>query len=481
MMTVPRLHGAALARVALSIDDDDAALAVRRSLTARGLTCQIATPREAIDTGVAVIALAPSTPPTPQTAAELGPVCRASAVAGHPVVLLAAFPRVSGQRGRERTAALAYLRCHGAVVCADPDVWLETIALLACYGAPAGPAVAIVAAPGSLLAASAVSLANDAAAGGHRFPGVTADAGSMQPADVALVDRSLLDAATPDRVGRALVVPVIGRSDTADGSDIAGEPSDGRVPLIGLRAAIGAAAAAGDHGARLAAGRGPADGPSDIEVDTERLERQLERVSNIAGDHETKVMLAAYGIPITRQAVATTPSAASRLAKRAGYPVEMKPWGPDVPTERDGCPVERGITTAAEVRRAYGSLSKQIGDAAGMIVRETPADGRAVWAEIAPIGRIGLMVVAEVEGGLDPLAAVAPLRRFDAMSIARHLAATRQTDDPPDLDALADILVRASYFVADHAASIKSLELGHITVAPAGQKTCVVDARAVLK
>jgi hypothetical protein len=272
-----------------------------------------------------------------------------------------------------------------------------------------------------------------------------------------------------------MVVPVVGRADADIDSD------DARLPLIGLRAAIGAAAVAGDHAERLAAGLGPEDGPADVDIDPERIERQLERVSDVAGDHETKVLLAAYGVPITRQAVATTPSAASRLAKRAGYPVEMKPWGPDVPTERDGCPVESGIGTAAEVRRAYAALGKRIGDAAGMIVRETPARGRAVWAEVAVVGRLGLMVVAELSGAPDPVAAVAPLRRIDALAIAKGIAATRQGDERPDHGALADVLVRASRLVADHPDAIKSLELARITVATEGDKTCVVDARTVLK
>lgn len=471
---MPRLRGAEAARVALSVDDELAAEAVTRSLTARGLTCRVATPREAADSGVSVIAHAPSAPPTPQSAAELGPLCRASAEAGHPVVILAAFARASGKRGRDRTAALAYLRCHGAVVCTDPDVWLETVALLACYGAPAGPATAVVAAPGSLLAASAVALANEATAVGHRFPGISADADSAEPADIALVDRTLIDASTPDRVGRAMVVPVVARADAS------GASTDDRVPLIGLRAAIGAAAAAGDHAERLAAGLGPDDGPPDFEREAERVDRQLDRVADVAGDHESKVLLAAYGVPITRQAVATTPSAASRLAKRAGYPVEMKPWGPDVPTERDGCPVERDITTAAEVRRAYAALSKRIGDAAGMIVRETPPPGRSVWAEISVVGRLGLMVIAELSGAPDPVAAVAPLRRVDALAIAKGISATRRGDERPDHDSLADLLVRASRLVADYPDAIKSIELARITVASEGDKTCVVDARTVL-
>ena len=44
-------------------------------------------------------------------------------------------------RPLERAPALAYLRAPGAILCADPNVWLETLALVSSYGMPAGPRV----------------------------------------------------------------------------------------------------------------------------------------------------------------------------------------------------------------------------------------------------------------------------------------------------------------------------------------------------
>src|SRR5206468_12379337 len=127
---------------------------------------------------------------------------------------------------------------------------------------------------------------------------------------------------------------------------------------IGVRGALAAVIACGRASERAAAGVGPAPAAAreSLEIDDERAARQLGKVAldeARIGDHEAKVLLAAYGVPITRQAVATTPSAAIRIAKKAGYPVELKPWGPDVATERGGCPVEKNVMTAAEVRRAF--------------------------------------------------------------------------------------------------------------------------------
>jgi hypothetical protein len=415
-------------------------------------------------------------------------------------VILAAFARATGKAALHRAAALAYLRASGAIVCADPDVWLEVIALLAGYGLPAGPRVAIVAPDGSWLAASAATLANEAAALGTRFPEVTASAveGAAAPdgddgdggaVDVVLADRAMIHPRTPTRIGRALIVPAVARAELL--------VDDGAVALVGLRAALGAITAAGRSAQRCRAGLGAepvhggggvdgdnADGDGDgdgdavIRGDLDRFRRQIEKLGQRAGDHEAKVLLSCYDIPVTRQAVATTPSAATRVAKKAGYPVEVKPWGPDLPSEDDGCPVVRGIETAAQVRRAAARVAKRAGLPIGhpVIVRETPPAGRAVAARVAPIGALGWMVVVQIPGVPDPLAAPAPLRPIDAAALAARLESTRAGDAAPDRDALADVLRRASHLAVRHADVIAALDLHRIVVAADGDGAVVVDA-----
>src|SRR5438132_1394002 len=131
----------------------------------------------------------------------------------------------------------------------------------------------------------------------------------------------------------------------------------------------------------VALGPAPRTASAELSIDRDKLERQLGKLAaGRIGDHETKVLLSAYGVPITRQAVATTPSAAVKLARRAGYPVELKPWGHDLPSEPAGCPVERSVTSDAMVRAAFATVlaaaGRPPGDAAGVIIRETPPPGR---------------------------------------------------------------------------------------------------------
>jgi hypothetical protein len=157
--------------------------------------------------------------------------------------------------------------------------------------------------------------------------------------------------------------------------------------------------------------------------------------------------LSAYGVPITRQAVATTPSAAVKLARRAGYPVEIKPFGHDLPSEPAGCPVERNLTSDAMVRAAFTTVlvaaGRAPGDATGVIIRETPPHGRELSVAFLELPSLGWTVVLDTAGTGQLAAAPAPLRLIDASRSppGRGLARRRPRSDRTGL---ANLLRRAS-------------------------------------
>lgn len=461
-------------RVAI-LADGELATAAARALAVRGIGAAIVDESRALAelAGGAVLGWALRESPDPARAARLAGACASGARGNRPLVLLVPPPSADALRGDgaiERAAALAHLRASGGAVVHDPDVWIEAMALIALFGAPRGPRAALVAGEGSLLAAQADAVVADAEAIGARAAELAAD--PTAPTDAVLHDPGL----APSRGTTALPIPVVPRPEVWDG----GAPA-----LFGLRAALAAVLAVGRAAERAGIGLGPAakDARAELAIDGERLRRQLDKIGpwdKRVGDHETKVLLAAYGVPVTRQAVAETPSAAIRIAKRAGFPVEIKPWSPDTPSERLGCPVERGIATAADVRRAIAAVIGPGGEAEGspVIVRETPPTGREVSAWFAKLGALGWTCVLDVPGAAGPTAAPAPLRAVDAITLAHHLASTRSGDPEPDRLALANLLRRASHLAVDHDDRIERLELGRIVVG--GTRTVVVDASIVL-
>jgi len=437
------------------------------TLLARGIEARVGDEPHPDD----VVAWALDAPPSGAAAVELAQICTRAASAGRPVCLLSPAPRGTGRAAIERAAALSYLRAHGAAIAHDVDAWLEAVVLLVKFGVPTGPHAAVIAPPGSWLEAQALAIAADAELLGTRPP-VIGD-GTTERTDVVLYDPAL---GPPPARTPGLHVPVLPRA------ELATELRDTDA-LYTARAALGAVAVLGRAARRIEIGLGPAPrtASAELNIDHERLNRQLSRLPDgRVGDHETKVLLASYEVPITRQAVATTPSAAVKLARRAGYPVEIKPWGDDVPTETAGCPVERGITSDALVRKAFATVltaaNKLDQEGAAVIVRETPPQGREVSVSLLELPALGWTVVLDARGAGQIAAAPAPLRLEDAQALAAQLVASRAGDPEPDRTGLANLLRRASHLVVDLSPRMTRLELVRVVIGGRGARTLVVDA-----
>lgn len=409
-----------------------------------------------------VVAWALDAPPGTAATVELAQLCARAATAGRPICLLAPPPKGTGRAAAERAAALAYLRAHGAALAHDVDAWLEATVALVRFGLPKGPRAAIVAPPGSWLEAQAHALVAEAEALGLRAPRL----------DPAGTDAVLFDPALGAPPTEPLAIPVAARP------ELAGEGP----ALYGARAALAAIDVLGHAAERIDVGIGPAPqkASAELQIEQDKLDRNLAKLvaGTRVGDHETKLLLSSYGVAVTRQVVATTPSAAVNGARRVGFPVEIKPWGPDAPTERDGCPVERGITSDAMVRRGYAAVlaaSGKPGEGA-VIVREVPPMGRDLQVSFLRVPHLGWTVVVDAPGAPHVAAAPAPLRLLDAQRLAAALVASRAGDPEPDRAGLANLLRRASHLVVDLGDRVSKLELPRVIVGGRGSRSVVADA-----
>jgi acyl-CoA synthetase (NDP forming) len=74
-------------------------------------------------------------------------------------------------------------------------------------------------------------------------------------------------------------------------------------------------------------------------------------------EHESKELLASYGIPVTREEVVTSASAAVRAASAIGLPVAMKASSAAIAHKSDRGLVQLGLESATAVRHAYAELA----------------------------------------------------------------------------------------------------------------------------
>ena len=74
---------------------------------------------------------------------------------------------------------------------------------------------------------------------------------------------------------------------------------------------------------------------------------------------ESKQILAAAGLPVTREGLARSPAEAVRIAAEIGGPVALKIQSPDIPHKSDIGGVHLGAVTPAEVESAARQVLRE--------------------------------------------------------------------------------------------------------------------------
>lgn len=193
-------------------------------------------------------------------------------------------------------------------------------------------------------------------------------------------------------------------------------PTAGSVPILEIDPTSPARASA--LLAALAARLAPPPVPIPrVRADRVRAQAILDEIGENLGDHDAKRVLHIYGVRVSRQAPASSPTAALRVAQQLGWPVDVLiAPDPAAASSRSAgvraAAVRRAANTA-DLKRAAGVLLEQ---ATFVLVREAfPARPRAVLA-------------VRHEGKLGPVArihderALLPLDRADAIHLARSAA-----------------------------------------------------------
>ncbi len=92
------------------------------------------------------------------------------------------------------------------------------------------------------------------------------------------------------------------------------------------------------------------------------LEKTLKAANGAAALDEvaSKQLLKAYGIPISKEAVAQTAAEAVNIAKTIGFPVVAKVVSPDILHKSDIGGVVLNLATAAEVKKAFNDITARV-------------------------------------------------------------------------------------------------------------------------
>ena len=207
-------------------------------------------------------------------------------------------------------------------------------------------------------------------------------------------------------------------------------------------------------------------------------------------EHASKELVARYGIPVAREALAADPDAAARAADALGFPVVVKLCGDAIAhkTERDL--VRLGVADAASVRAAAAELlglARPEDGAVEVLVAEQVRGRRELIAGLVRDPQFGLCVVLGL-GGIfteaigDVVFAAAPLTLAEARRMVgglrtRALLEAFRGEPAVDRDALARVLVGLGTLATERP-DVQSVDLNPLVVR--GGTPIAVDALVVL-
>jgi len=221
----------------------------------------------------------------------------------------------------------------------------------------------------------------------------------------------------------------------------------------------------------------------------------LDLVSGTMTERASKAALAAYGIRVTREALATDLAGAEAAAAQIGYPVALKIESPDIPHKTEAGVVRLNIHNASDLRHAYDEITGAAGRVqpapriAGVLVAEMVKPGLeiVIGASIDPqfgplitVGLGGVLVelLRDVQVGLAPVTQAEARHMIDSLK-GRQLFDGFRGAPPANIGALTDMVVRLSELIADHRERISEIDINPVLLTIDGG--VAVDALLVVE
>lgn len=225
------------------------------------------------------------------------------------------------------------------------------------------------------------------------------------------------------------------------------------------------------------------------------LEKTLKSATGVALDEvASKKLLKAYGIPISKEAIAQTAAEAVKIAKQIGFPVVAKVVSAEILHKSDIGGVVLNLNNAAEVKKAFADITARVKKLKSkpkldgiLIAQQVKADlelvvGASLDAEMGPVVLFGTGGI-DIELMKDVALAGAPLDEAEArLLIGRTKAGIKMRGyrGKPALHEASAVkaLVGLSNLIADAGDRIASIDVNPFLI---NAKTGVaVDALIVL-
>lgn len=182
------------------------------------------------------------------------------------------------------------------------------------------------------------------------------------------------------------------------------------------------------------------------------IEDALNRGATTLSEYESKLFLAEFGIPVTRETIVTTENAAVAAATEIGYPVVLKGSGDELSHKTELDIIALDLRDEEDVRKAFVKItSHEDVPVKEVLVQQMVKGDRELVVGLTRDAQFGPCVMFGL-GGIfteileDVAFRVAPLTREDAMDLMDSIRGKKILDavrrkPPVNRDILAGILI----------------------------------------
>jgi len=237
----------------------------------------------------------------------------------------------------------------------------------------------------------------------------------------------------------------------------------------------------------------------DFKVDEEGVKRIFESYKSRdeiqVEAEDCRAVLGAYGIPYALYRTAADLPTAKKVAAEMGYPVVMKIVSPQILHKTDVGGVVLGIKSARALATTYEDMMANVrrhmpgAEIYGVGIQKMVPEGRELILGIVKDPQFGPMVMVGlggiyVEAFKDVVFRLAPLTPAEAARMLRELHAYSlleglRGEKPSDVEAVEDVLLRASQLAVDHPV-LAEMDMNPLMVYNAGIGCTVIDVRMTL-
>jgi len=218
------------------------------------------------------------------------------------------------------------------------------------------------------------------------------------------------------------------------------------------------------------------------------IQEALGQGRNALSEYESKKLLCAYDIPVTREILVSDESELIEACNEIGYPLVLKACSPQIAHKSERGLIHTDVRTHEEALSAFRDISMKIGGVpGGILVQEMVEGKRELVAGMTRDPQFGPCVMFGL-GGIfteilnDVTFRIAPLTRSDARLMIRDIRGAKILDavrgmEPADEELLADILINLGRIGMENDA-VKEVDINPLILV--GGRPVAVDSLVVL-